>query len=448
MASAGSALASVLGVAGTSEEPAVGPAEMDLRVGQVWAVEFSYAKVRVALTRSTAAELAYAVAILDRGEGIEGRFHADVLALDFDAGRLAGNVTLQTAEDAGEIPAIHDLAVSRDGGWLFVAGATTDAVAVLPLADGLGAASQEPLVVGRTSVALRTRTRTHRELCDGVDQDCDGGTDEDFAAGEPCAAPGVCGPGVLRCQPDPLSEAVCSTAPGQPGSPALDTDPCDGADNDCDGETDEDLNIGEPFRVGEPGALARMPDVAFVQTGPIREFAVVWQQGAQADSEIRFRRISLDGEAPADEEPVASGEGGAHMPRIAWNGEEHGLIWSLGGGTPVDVRFRRVPFSGRDPGDELELGRPARPWIGVASTEGGWAVATSDSLWIVRPDDSAVSFAIGGGESSQWQSVGRGDDGGAVAASLRTPSGAGGCGGNRRALTLTHCDGESLHLGE
>ena len=80
--------------------------------------------------------------------------------------------------------------------------------------------------------------------CDWQDNDCDGMIDEGLAAGaavlgETCYAPGICGAGVAECDPVTLA-AVCSTSLQGSDSQA-EEEVCDLLDNDCDGETDEDL---------------------------------------------------------------------------------------------------------------------------------------------------------------------------------------------------------------
>jgi len=71
------------------------------------------------------------------------------------------------------------------------------------------------------------------ELCNGLDDDCDGDTDEDFMQqlGQTCTIPDCTNDGTFSCAPD--GTVACTT------NLTDDDEICDGEDNDCDGQIDE-----------------------------------------------------------------------------------------------------------------------------------------------------------------------------------------------------------------
>ncbi len=141
-------------------------------------------------------------------------------------------------------------------------GLTDEDVPPLPICLSLGVCS---VVVARCAGAAGwvcdypPAYQAVETRCDGLDNDCDGLTDEDLqgnglSLGAPCVGPGVCGPGTVVCSPLTLA-ATCSTLVDGT-TPRAGPELCNGLDDDCNGFTDEDFALGLPCSVGL-GACAR-----------------------------------------------------------------------------------------------------------------------------------------------------------------------------------------------
>ena len=109
---------------------------------------------------------------------------------------------------------------------------------------GVGACQNEGIMIcnpaGTGLVCSAVPGTPSVEICDGLDNDCDGSVDEDFPTlGSPCfAGVGECQrEGVIVCDPA-TGEAICNIQPGPPSAEV-----CDGLDNNCDGAVDEGLSV-------------------------------------------------------------------------------------------------------------------------------------------------------------------------------------------------------------
>ncbi len=87
------------------------------------------------------------------------------------------------------------------------------------------------------------------EVCNNKDDDCDGEIDNSFEGlGEECFPEGECArwPGIKECDPDDeKAELICSTGARGSDYRGLPAEYCNGKDDDCDGETDEDIDMSD-----------------------------------------------------------------------------------------------------------------------------------------------------------------------------------------------------------
>ncbi|MCA9515895.1 MAG: hypothetical protein KC635_13205, partial [Myxococcales bacterium] len=172
------------------------------------------------------------------GDGADGSFCATVCHSELDCPEGAACETVALPGGG-----TRDVCRPRDGGacecsaWATSLGASTPC----HVAGDAGVCDGER-VCGAGGLTACDAETPAAELCNGRDDDCDGETDEDFPdKGLACDDPedaDQCANGVWTCVGDAL---LCV------GDGAARAETCNGVDDDCDGETDEDVEeVGLP----------------------------------------------------------------------------------------------------------------------------------------------------------------------------------------------------------
>ena len=176
--------------------------------------------------------------------------------------------------------------------------------------------------------------------CNGLDDDCDGQIDEGYVIVPVCGT-GVCRDDALPSQCVDGVERAC--LPGAPAA-ALD-DQCDGLDDDCNGVVDEDV----------PGLLGGERRLTATQAGAIQpriarggdDALVIWGDNRDGAAELYTQRLDADGASVGAAVRVAALGGNKFRPSIASDGAGgYGIAWHNTRTGRAQIHFAKVDAAG------------------------------------------------------------------------------------------------------
>ena len=185
-------------------------------------------------------------------------------AADSDGGRVAESCDSKDNDCDGDIDELFSVIGGRVGDEVYrgpkPGSAQAVAIALGGDCDGVGGCGIGEVVCAAGGAVCSTNSdgpnsEVTVEVCNNQDDDCDGIVDEGLVfdgieLGEPCSGQGQCADGLVKCNLQ-TEVACCSSNLNCGGRPNGD-EICDGLDNDCDGEIDEDYDIVD----GTPGDRA------------------------------------------------------------------------------------------------------------------------------------------------------------------------------------------------
>ena len=171
---------------------------------------------------------------------------------------------------------------------------------------------------GSTLVCNAVLAEPEDEVCDGLDNDCDGQIDEDLGTTE-CGL-GVCTHTAPNCVDGEIQ--VCDPMEG------VDLEDCDGLDNDCDGETDEDLLHADDGQCSAEGVCSLAAKLDCVDEEWVCYYGDL---AAWEEAEHTCDGLDNDCDGETDEEVVGGDDAGCALEGVCSEGVEvacTGGVWA------------------------------------------------------------------------------------------------------------------------
>ncbi len=225
------------------------------------------------------------------------------------------------------------------------------------------------------------------EACDGEDDDCDGATDEgDPGGGVACdtGEPGVCGAGRTQCAGGQLACSAVSAAMAER---------CNGADDDCDGTSDEGASSA---CVAPHATTACVEGRCRIGTCTARWFDLdgLAETGCERGCDAVDRGVAVGGSFAVDVDHLPAIALGPQRWAVAWAAQDHALVAAadgLLGPLSVQEEGQRLVVIETDPRYALE--RPA-----IAAVGDDFTVAALKHGLLSREAEAVTLARVGGGQ--------------------------------------------------
>jgi MYXO-CTERM domain-containing protein len=246
------------------------------------------------------------------------------------------------------------------------------------------------------------------EICDDLDNDCNGAIDDVPGKGAPCVLVGGC-PGMLDCVPG-VGLACVAAAAG--------LEVCNGIDDDCDGSIDEepDVSQNDPL-LGKDCDLPAAPN----DQPPCKPGKTVCKAGAPAcEGSVKAGIEVCDGidndcNGTIDEPNPCPGEGQVCKDGMCLDKCKPGEFPCAGGQTCMDGLCVPVSDGGAPTGSSSSSSGAGTGGMGGG---GGSATASSSSGAVASNSSSSGGVTAGAGGSSTSEIYGLATGGGGCSCSM------------------------------
>jgi predicted RecA/RadA family phage recombinase len=210
-------------------------------------------------------------------------------------------------------------------------------------------------------------------------------------AGEPCFDNDH--DGFTDCQGD-CDDSNSARFPGNP-------EVCDGIDNNCDGQADNGIACqGSCFPPEKAGADIRVTndpnssiEPSIVWTGS--EFGLAWTDGRDGNFEIYFARLDSSGSKIGADVRVTNNPATSTMTSLVWTGSEFGLAWADNRDGNFEIYFKRIGPTGTFLSGDLRVTdalkdsiRPSVAWSGTGYALAWGDTRDGDKIYFARLDPS------------------------------------------------------------